>query len=327
LKNNKRLYRNLFAILVSLSILLFLISRIEYQNISLIVKKANFSYLLLAWFIYLIGNAIKTLRFGFLFKKKRPNFTKLYLITSLYNLFTSIFPTGTGEISYPLLLKKFDGQPMGIGAGSLILVRMYDFCLFLAMFLISGAAIIKLDFGIKYAWIFLILAISVVTLFNLKRLSAFFFPKFIYLLKKFKFDLHSRASSVFADITDFFTQKDHFIIHLCLSIHTLFIWLSSLLFFFYAFMAFSSPISLFHAMFIASAMNLTVLLPIATIGGFGIKEAALAGLLIVTGLFDYKSAITLGIMVRLVSFVANFVLLGFAYLFFLVFPKDLKHKE
>jgi hypothetical protein len=152
--------------------------------------------------------------------------------------------------------------------------------------------------------------------------SAFFFPKFIYLFKKTKSDLHARASSMFAEIEDFFVNKDSYKIYLCLSIHTLFIWTSSLLFFFYAFKAFSSPISLFHAMFIASAMNLTVLLPITTIGGFGVKEAVLAGLLIVAGLFDYKSAITLGIMVRMVSFAANFVLLGFAFLVFIVFSKD-----
>ena len=72
-------------------------------------------------------------------------------------------------------------------------------------------------------------------------------------------------------------------------------------------------------MFITSAINLTVVLPINTIGGFGVKEATLAAILILTGLFDSKSAISLGIAVRLISFASIFVLLGFAYVMYKTF--------
>ncbi len=243
----------------------------------------------------------------------------IYFVTSLYNFFTSVFPSGIGEISYPFLLKKFDHQPIGVGTGSLILVRLYDFCFFLAMFLISGVGIIKFGYTIEYIAIFFVLLISLIILFNLNRLTIFLAPKIIMLIKRVNQNMYIKTNQLFVDASNFFRQKDNYKTHLRLTSYTICIWLSSMVFFYFAFAAFSSAIPLFHVMFITSAINLTVVLPISTIGGFGVKEATLAAILIVTGLFDSKSAISLSIVVRFISFASIFVLLGIAYAMYKIF--------
>jgi len=77
--------------------------------------------------VYLASYALRTLRFRRLVTSQPVAFRPLMGVTSLHGMFNYLLPGRTGEVSYPLLVKRHLGLTLTESTATLVAARFFDF--------------------------------------------------------------------------------------------------------------------------------------------------------------------------------------------------------
>lgn len=305
----------LLKILVSLLALIlffYLFFNAGWKNLMERLEEVSFFFLFSAMSAYFLSNIIKTIRFRLLLAKSRISFDVLFHVTASYNFLTAILPAGSGELSYPLLLKQKTGSSIGFGLHSVLVTRIAD--------------LLVIVLGCIYSWALLIPFIPmqlviVITAGTIFIVSVCFYygeaskhlDDFIHMVEvKTKFKPLRAVGNILNDMNgEYRTLKKEKMIYKIL-LCSCFQWILAFLSFYLIFRAFNTEITFLQALYIVTSLNLLSILPVNTIGGIGIKEAALAGLLLLIG-FGKEEALSLGILVRLMSLLFLFILMIVAF--------------
>ncbi len=109
---NKKLVKTLIKIVISGLLLYFVFTKIEFSSIINLFNNSNVSYIVLAFFFFIVSQIVSSFRLNYIFHKndfflsQRSNL-KLYFIGMFYNFF---IPGGIGGDAYKvyLLNKRFD---------------------------------------------------------------------------------------------------------------------------------------------------------------------------------------------------------------------------
>ena len=91
--------------------------------------------------IYLILNFLRALRFGVLLKDHQLPWCTLFIITSLSNLSSRILPFRSGDLMYPVLLRRHVPDGWSKGFGGVTGSFLFDL---LSLMTISGVALISI---------------------------------------------------------------------------------------------------------------------------------------------------------------------------------------
>ncbi len=298
--------------LIPALIIIILLNKAGVSNLIYLSKKARFSFIALAVIFYFASNAVRSLRFSLLLEEKRPGFLDLFYVTSVYNFMTAMLPGGTGELSYPLLLRRTFGRPIGTGLSSVILTRLNDIFLLSICFLFTSTIAMDVINARGETVLFIIPFFLILLIFFSDFMARGLSRCAEYLGQRTKWRIVNRIQGLLNDTVDSLQEAKSAAMYLRIIFHTLVMWLSTFLFFYLVFIAFGNPITFVQAVFIGTAMNMLTIIPINTFGGFGLKEATLAGLLLLIGM-DQDTAVSLGILVRLVSILTLFALLAFSF--------------
>lgn len=299
------------AVVFSSVILIYLFLYISPDRVWSLLSVAHLPYIGVALVCYLGGNAFKALRFNYLIKDRSPSFVKMYYLNSKYNFYTSMI-AGVGELSYPIMLKKMFGVSTGVGASSVVLTRIYDL-LFLGMSFIFAVSILLSGKAMKISVVIAIgLCIFMIVLAYGSDHIAVLAARTVQLLfggKDRKF-----INKVVASLNDMsvsLRSNKSLAVHMRLFLSTVPIWILVFFVFFFLFLAFNVNLTLVQVIFVGASVNLMGALPVKAIGGLGFLEAGLAGVLLLLG-FEKYQAVSLGLLVRLLSFSYLFVLVAFA---------------
>ena len=127
--------RLILSILITVGIVVVLLLQISLKDLYSLLITIDPLWATLGSITYLLAILFRTLRFKWLLHSKFIPFSDLFRITAFYHLSLMVLPSKLGELSYPYLLKKKSGMNVTEGLASLIISRVYDFVIILAVLL------------------------------------------------------------------------------------------------------------------------------------------------------------------------------------------------
>ena len=137
IKVKKRL---LWAIIISIGFMFFLLLRIEWEHFSLIAGRLDIKTLIAAYCVFILGNLVRTFRF-YKLDHMDNKLTHWWNINAFYNFITSTLPGGAGEAVTAYVLKRFSKFNILGAFRILLLSRFMDLLALSALFFISAILI------------------------------------------------------------------------------------------------------------------------------------------------------------------------------------------
>ena len=301
----QKLTSTLLAVLVSAAVLWWLLGDGSGDALIEALRKATLWPLLIGSLLAVAIQIIRAWRFAILEYGglAPPSWTMIGIATKLV-LFNFLLPFKLGELSFPLMMKRAYGTPFGRGAGMLILCRLLDLGVVLAIILVTTAWL--LDPAVHGWNPMLIGAIGVIVLATpflvldhlswLQRLTA-----------------HSPSMAQLA------SQLGHgasimrpYRIRLPVAMLTVSIWIAHAAIAWLAATAIAANLGFVSMAMASAASNLAFALPISGVAGLGPPQAAWATMLHLAG-HDWTPAITSALLCHGLL-LTTFSILGTAFL-------------
>ena len=243
----------------------------------------------------------------------------------LHIILLNILPARLGDLCYPFLLKSNLKVITARSLANLVIIRIYDYVSVITLLMLSSCIYFlrtnnSLDFQI-----YLLAGMPAIVLFIfILRTTTKLLQKHItkgryHIFKKDIHDFLIELNSSFSELK--------FMDHVLLLITTSLRWLVASLLFFSIFKGLGiSAIDFNASILITTGINLSVVIPIQTIGGFGLAETVLAYFL---GLFGYpvSSAIAIAIATRILWLFVLFSIGGLWLMFRKYILKSLKYYD
>ena len=257
---------------------------------------------------YFLAVLFRALRYKWLIHSRDIPLSELFRISTFYHLSLMVLPSKLGELSYPYLLNKISGMSMTEGMASLIASRVYDFFIFLMIFLFASIGF-QSFFKINF---FFVILLSVF-LIGLTLLLFFYMSDFLRLFSNFMGWISRWAGTKNSKPFQWIQRKIHEIAedfyaikarktYFPVTVTSLVTWIT-IYWMFYAFLrGFGIEISFLKVVFGSTIAVLANALPISGIGNWGTLEIGWAAGFLMVGLSKEK-AIATGFGVHIVIFV------------------------
>ena len=262
--------------------------------------------------VYLVCNLVRTMRFNELAGGGGPGLAKMYYLNAQYNFYTAIF-TGVGEFSYPVILNRRHGVPFGAGMENLLVARAYDALFLAAAF--STSVVMLFTGSAQRAGVYIAVLLAAVTLlvaYGSGAVASFAQGAVGGLARRTGWISAGRVERILVDMGRSLSEGRRASVHIRLFLYTAVMWFAACFVFFCIFKSLGVGLAPLQTVFVATAVNLMSVVPVATIGGLGVKEAGVAGALVMLG-FGKEEAVPLGMLARLFSLSFLFVLLAAAF--------------
>ena len=218
----------------------------------------------------------------------------------MHHLYLIILPAKGGELIFPWLCHSILGSGRTLNLLALLIVRLFDFC-FIFVFvawglfaaLVPDAPLYLNLLAIFLAIIFLLLGVRYeIVISGLLKLVSIL--KRQRRLREFFTRIHAQLLEAQSQLLSQRDGKSQF----SLLLLTLFSWLVSALGLWSLFKVFGHTVEPEIIIFLLGGVNIIAILGVFSIGGLGITELGLAGMLILIG-FDVQTGLALGLGVRL----------------------------
>jgi hypothetical protein len=302
------LKRILISILITIGIIVFLLTRISLKDLYNLLKNIDPFWFILGSTGYLLAILSRAFRYKWLIHSREIPLLELFKISVLYHLSLMVLPSKLGELSYPYLLNKISGMSITEGMASLIASRVYDFFIFLIIFLFASIGL-QGFFKIKLFFIILLSLFSIgliLLLFFymsncLRHFSNFLgrISQWVGLRKSKSLQWIQKKINEMAE--DFYTIKARRT-YFPVTVASLVSWLM-IFSMFYAFLrGFGIEVSFLKGVFGSAIAVIANALPISGIGNWGTLEAGWAAGFLIVGLSKEK-AIATGFGTHIMAFV------------------------
>ena len=128
---SKKLLKYFLSLIISAGILFLLLKSVDPQKIVETLSAMDNS--LIVWIVLFYAGMLvfRTLRYRVLFGSAIP-FVKLFGIVNVYNFLNEFLPFRSGELAYLYMIRQA-GVPAGKNVSSLIVVRVLDFLVVVAL--------------------------------------------------------------------------------------------------------------------------------------------------------------------------------------------------
>ena len=264
---------------------------------------------------YFLAILFRALRYKWLIHSRDIPLSELFRISVFYHLSLMVLPSKLGELSYPYLLNKISGMSITEGMASLIASRVYDFFIFLMIFLFASIGF-QSFFKIHIFFIIFLSAFSI----GLTLLVFFYMSNLLRFLSNLMGRISQRIGTKSSKPFQWIQRKIHEIAedfyaikarktYFPVTLTSLVSWIT-IFWMFYAFLrGFGIEMSFLKVVFGSTIAVLANALPISGIGNWGTLEAGWAAGFLMVGLSKEK-AIATGFGVHIVIFVVC-VVMGF----------------
>ena len=246
---------------------------------------------------------------------RKIRFWEYFEVTAIYNMATGLLPFGTGEISYPYLMKRGHDVRVTQSASTLLVTRLADLIsisllFFVAILLLSDDLIVSGDVMLMIGGVLLIASLCL-------AFAPWVGDRLLDILEQWSTRLLGTARSGLA--ARVFQAGRHFVVRMRaivirprelagLFFYSFTIWLLCYWFFQLILYGLGYPFTFWMAAFSGSLVLLTNLLPVPAIAGLGVRQIGWLLALVAMG-FDTEEAVTLGFSVHLIS-LSYMILLG-----------------
>ncbi|MBR9868935.1 MAG: hypothetical protein GYB20_06420 [Oceanospirillales bacterium] len=298
----------LLKLLLSVVILVITLAVVEYKIgwYSLLTSWQGFSTgtLVLLALLSLSSNALRALRIKISFELPAARYPKMFYLSTNHNLLNNLLPMRTGEVAFPVLIKRYFGIGLMSSSSHLLLYRLLDL-----MALLSVA-------GVLAVWQFNPVAAIGLALVTVTGLLLFDRGKrvVVWLLGRFSNPKLVRLAQTFAVLP---TRGGHYA---AIVLTTYAVWLTKLLAFLGVVMQLSQ-LTLVQAVTSVAVADLSSILPIHGVAGSGTFEAAF----VLAGKFyaiDTTALLKVAVQLHLFLLLMSFVAFGTGWLVDKVFCRE-----
>ena len=302
--------RFLISFFVTAAIILLLFTQISVRDLSDLLMKVDPLWTGIGSLFYLLGLLFRALRYHWLIHSKKVPFSRLFQITTLYNLAITVLPSKFGELTYPYFLNRAAGVNFTEGLASLITSRIYDLFVILVIFSITVAGSQE-TLRIGLFWIILIsgglTCLIVIVLLNLSRLLAWL----SMLINKWSARpgtkirqpfqwLQKKIQRISEDLHAINARRGYLPVALATTLSWLMIFLM-----FYAFLkGLGITVPFLKVVFGSTVALLASTIPISGLGNWGMLEAGWAAGFLLVGL-SKENAIATGFGVHILIFMIS----------------------
>jgi len=339
MKNNKLGYI-LLSLAISLLLLWILGSTIRVEELVLTIRNIHLPFLFVFFLLSLSNSSLRALRYKWLLHPAPISFGNVFLVTMIRNLFVDLLPARVGSLSYIYILNKRLNFSFETAASSFVVAFVFDF-LTLSPFLVlavfaagSGITDISITAMLLVAFVFFILILlfflklQAIGRILLQWVKAFF--RVTRLEKRRWAHLVENKWNQTLDELDHIKTRGIYWPIFGLSLGIRLMKYGALYFLLAALLRshgfWLKNISFWKTILGITGAEMTSVLPIKGIGGFGTWESAWALTFKLLG-FDPKLAVLSGISVHLITNLFEYIL-GFIAILILVVPLMLnKRKE
>ncbi len=293
----------IWSVLISLTLLAILVVFSSPRELldTLSVFSIKWFFLLLVVFVLLLG--VVTARLVLALRLSgTASFLQCLDISIFHIMLLSLLPARLGDVCYPFILRQNLSIDIAKAVSNLLILRVYDlltvFCLLVTAISLntldadSGRRIVTAVSSIGGILLLLVLTGNRLLSLTVRLLESTDFatsriPGFL--------------DKVRASLSEY-NGTDHMIILGMTGLR----WLVACLFFLCIFNALNIEINFVQAILVTTGINLAVLIPVQTMGGFGITEAVMAWFL---GMFGHpvELAISLALASRLIWLIYPFL--------------------
>ena len=276
-------------IVVTTTLLIAVAVNIDWRIVVKFITRAPVHLLITSYLLYLLSFAARALRWRIMLKER--GLFRLYTIVAIHTMANNLYPARTGELSFIYLLGK--RHSAGVLTSALLTARIADMLCIALFFSLSATYVSRVG---NFTLIAPLTATGVMTLFGL----------LFWILKKLPENrLPTKVRTFKRDLTTGFSQQKNLFFPTLLS--SIAVWsVKYLAFYFLTKAIFNSQglnVDFWHSVFGVSFSELTTVLPIHSLGGFGTFEAGWAGAYMLMG-YGKAIAVTTGLVfhVLLLSF-------------------------
>ena len=271
--------RLLLSILITVGIIVFLFTQISIKDLYTLLKSIDPFWAILGSTGYFLAILLRALRYKWLIHSRDIPLSELFRISVFYHLSLMVLPSKLGELSYPYLLNKISGMSITEGMASLIASRVYDFFIFLMIFLFASIGF-QSFFKIHLFFIILLSAFSI----GLTLLVFFYMSNLLRFLSNLMGRISQRIGTKSSKPFQWIQRKIHEIAedfyaikarrtYFPVTLTSLVSWIT-IFWMFYAFLrGFGIEISFLKVVFGSTIAVLANALPISGIGNWGTLEA------------------------------------------------------
>ena len=247
-------------------------------------------------FFYTLTYFFRAKRFAVFFSRVKT--IDLAAVIAVHTFFNNLLPFRSGEASFPIILKKLFGIEGIISSAALVVVRLFDLLSLSILF-----TLVTFGVAVENKRFFVVSLILTGAIF-LTMVIGF---KFLKVLKK-RFGF---ASTLFFFFSEFKSVRNLGLVFF----YSFFNWLTKFTAFYFFMKAGNLDLNFFQTTFVATFGELTTVLPIHSIGGFGTYEAGLVGGFALLG-FKGGYALTVAFYFHLLLFLMSgfLALTGWIYL-------------
>ena len=299
--------KNLIKTGLSLLILIITLVVVETQIgwLKLLTSWEGFAPLTLALLavLSLASNGLRALRIKVSFELPLNRFSDMFYLSTSHNLLNNLLPMRTGEVAFPVLIKRHFSFGLIESGSHLLLYRLLDLVALLSI----AAILIIWQYSVAAALAFGVLVVAGLWLFDRAKEVG------VRLLRCFS---HVKIQSLADAVAGLPTRGHHFF---AIILATYAIWMTKLLAFLGVVLQLSQ-LTLAQAVTSVAIADLSSILPIHGVAGSGTFEAAfvLAGKLYGT---DTTTLLTVAVQLHLFLLLMSFVAWGLGWLVARLTPK------
>jgi len=285
----------------SLAVIAYAILTLDLSQVFRTFVHLKWNLLFLAFIVYLVNYLLRTWRFRTLLGLEVIPYRNLFGLTSLYGMYLYLLPAKSGEVSYPIMLKKYLDVSLVYSTAILIVVRFFDFftiVLFLPFVLATfwGQIHAAIRIG-ALVFCFFIIASSIAGLWVVRNQDwekSWLHPSESWL---------GKGKRILGNLLTNLANIDRQGKYLQIALVTIAIWISVQLNFYLIVLALGYPLTIFEIMVVSIIMVPMTLLPLQGFANLGTHEI---GWTAAFALLGYSQAVAVSIAVS-----THIVLLAF----------------
>jgi hypothetical protein len=287
------------ATVISLILLSLVISQVDWDLTIEILLKSSPVFLLFSMIFFLAEGVFTTLRF-YLLTPNKPMISSCFKVTAWYVVFLVLLPARLGEVIVILLLKQHLNQNTSPALMNVLVQRLFDVIILSSIFLITALTLTPFSDSSYLN----IIAIVIITLVSM---ILFWLDNFLMISAKLIIRKHTRPKNKWLrHALRMILQARIWHRHRLTTsksiqtiLLTVFKWVCNLGGFALLMKALQLPLAISNSVVLGAAYNFLAIIPLQTIGGFGISEAGLTSLLLLSGM-SLTLAASATIIVRLI---------------------------
>ena len=290
------------ASIVSIALLAIVLSQVEFGLIREALSEVVWPLFGVALML-LMSEGFATAKRMQVFTPGPPSYAACLRISAWFVIYLIVLPARLGEVVAVVLLRVYAAQASGPALASLLTQRLFDLLVLIAVFLLAAMLVSGLPLGfiaVAAALIlFAVLGALVVWLEDLLARAALVVG---ILRAKWRWAVLKKIQRLLIQARSW--RRHHgtaLVMRRALWI-TFAKWFANLGGLSTMFIALGFPVDVLQAVLLAAAFNFLAVVPLQSVGGIGVSEVGLAGLLMVFGAsVEYAASMTIVVRVILLS--------------------------